>query len=152
MSSDITCNQTKWFKEPLQTSAKTSESEGLSASLSDVETATLMCSQADCVSFLLGCLFLFTQHLAECLACGMLLSCLVAEWTHTYIHSHWWWNWGGAGSRQPFLGTWDAIRAYAALLLVFLLKPETIENKGVYLHDSHLYVSHTLGNICELLF
>lgn len=88
LSSYITHSQTKWFREPLPTSAKKiSESEGLSARLSDVETAPLMRSQADRVSFLPGCLFLFTQHLAECLACGMLLSRLVAEWTHTYLHS-----------------------------------------------------------------
>lgn len=87
MSSHITGNQTRWFQEPLTSARSSGSGVGLNASLSDVETAPLMCSQADCVAVLLGCLFLFTEHLAECLACGTFLSCLVAERTHTYIHS-----------------------------------------------------------------
>jgi hypothetical protein len=61
-------------------------------------------------------------------------------------------GWGWAGSHEPFLGTWDAIGAYAVVLRVFVLKPESIENKGVYLTTAIFYIRHALGNIDELHF
>lgn len=61
-------------------------------------------------------------------------------------------GWGWVGSYELFFGIWDVIGVYVVVFRVFVLKFESIENKGVYFTIVIFYIRYVLGNIDELYF